>query len=126
MEIILLGLFILFRIFVDYELIVVKKISPPHWLNAGIMGLVIGCLMVIDKGHPYWFTALTFTLTYSYFFDLGLNLSRGLPYYYIGDTAATDKIEQWVIGSDINKYGMIFALKTIVVVGLIGAYFLNY
>jgi hypothetical protein len=109
----------------NWQIIVVQKEQPIHWLNA-VITMGITYVLTRHEYHPVWFSVWFYLFNYWLIFDSLLNLVRKLPIQYIGKTAMIDKLQRWVLGGDDEKFGMVLCFKLIIFIFLVGAYYFNY
>lgn len=110
--------FIGIAIFANW-LLIDKKISPWHPLNAAIT-ILFACSFAYHDPRPHWFIILCSLSTYWFIFDTGLNIARGELLWYLGKGSIIDRLSQRA------PLQVVWILKGILSLGLIGCYYLNY
>jgi hypothetical protein len=109
--------FIIFYYFV-INVFNIKINQLGHSFRFVIKALVVGYLWYLDPRNIIY-TTPTYMITTWWLFDIGLNLIRGQKLWHLGDS---------IIDSFQRKYPnefVWFLWKTILFIGLTGAYFFN-
>jgi hypothetical protein len=119
---IILLLFIVVSILFDY--IVIEIFHKPikkegHAVRWIIRATITSLLIIMDTAHPLWQTIPTYTITFWFLFDTGLNGMRGKSIIHLGDSFL-DQLQK----NYPNEF-VWFVWKAIAFIGLFGGYYFN-
>jgi len=91
-----------------------KKIKHGLWGGGYLIGLVALCF-AYDWGGFNWWLLLDGLLIRKVFFDIPLNLFRGLPFFYVSSTTTSiiDRFHNSVFGKHSEIYMTIYFLASI-------------
>lgn len=124
MVLLLWFVLVVVEVFRNYYIIEVRKHNPNHTtmfrlrVMVGIVFWIVSPVIFKMRFDQWWTLPIVLPITFFFVFDTGLNISRGLPYFYLGDNSKIDRLQK--------KYGGSFAWfwwKLILAAGSVALYF---
>lgn len=104
-------------VWLDWKKITVDKKSPAHGFEAAVVSLIYIALSLCFYGFA-WLAVSVFFLVLALrwlYFDIRLNIRRGLPFNYIGKNAMLDKMLRKLPYAEYSQYIIKFTLILITI-----------
>jgi hypothetical protein len=117
--ILLLFVLELIEVIRHFYLIEYKKKSPNKVFSFVLRGAWIILILHLAEWHPFWISLGAYVFASWVIHDVGINILRGSPLWYVNGTGYIDKLQR--------KFEFpAFAWKMIFFIVFVGAYFFNY